>query len=90
MCEQAAEAIHQGFTDAKEKKRSVKIIFVCKTTAGRVDASDLMTVQKVLDSIKLPKDKPIPPNSFQILINKFKVPVWKYVGSTKKIYSKAY
>ena len=71
VAEQAAAAISTGLENAKKSGRAVKLVFVCTTDAGRVKHSDVMTIDKVIASIKLPSGEKLPPNSYHVLINKF-------------------
>jgi len=68
--EQAAKAITEAFENARKDNRAVKLIFTVILHAGRVQPEELYTIRKVLSSIKLKGNRPLPPNSYQILVNK--------------------
>jgi len=70
LAEKAAAAIHKALQDAAKKGRSVRIIFVVTTDAGRVRADDLMTMNKVMESIALKGGVKVEMNSHGVIVNK--------------------
>ena len=50
----AAAAINQAFKNCIEHGLAVKLIFMVKLYAGRIDCQDVMTINDVIKSIKLP------------------------------------
>ena len=50
----AAEAVTSAFNKCIEKKQAVKLIFVVRLEAGRIESTDVMTINEVINSIKLP------------------------------------
>ena len=68
--EKAARGITEAFKIAAEDSREVKLFFVITLLAGRIQAADLFTIRKVLESVKLETGKPPTANSYGIIVNK--------------------
>ena len=71
LAEAAAEAIQEAIQTSAQDKRKLKLIFVVTEEAGRIRPADVMSIHKIISSIKLADDKPPPDNCYSIIINKF-------------------
>merc|ERR1712127_714770 len=88
LAEQSSRAIKNALVEAKEKNRGVKLVFVCCLQAGRVNSYDLMTIQNVVDSIKMANGSKPNNNSYTVVFNKVEKEVldseeWREEGNAE-------
>ena len=67
--EKAAENITKAIQESKDKNRAVKLIFITNLNQGRISSEDLLTIKKIMSSVKLPDGEKIENNKFQVIIN---------------------
>merc|ERR1712127_74077 len=70
LAEQSSRAIKNALVEAKEKNRGVKLVFVCCLQAGRVNSYDVMTIQNVINTIKMANGSKPNNNSYTVVFNK--------------------
>jgi len=68
--QEAALAITEVLNDAIVKQRSVRLIFVVTSEAGRMRTSDAYTIREVMKSITMAHGGPPPPSSYAVIVNK--------------------
>ena len=72
MAEKAAAIIEKGIKNSISNGREVRLVFVLQTIGGaRIQAQDILVINKVLSSITLPDGKKPGENSYMVLFNQF-------------------